>query len=229
MPWPYPNGVEPRIEIDHELRLDEIISEVPVCKHCASTSLRNNGSYTSRRWDEKRQAYICRDCHGTGYLPLGQWLERDPMCSPHGRSGPRKSRPTAVCDCGSVNLRPKGWRAHGGGRQQAECADCGKRFVLDVGLIVAGARNTDHEQHFALPSAAEEAAALVKLFESGDCDCEEIRALIRVSESERRCLEFLADAGMLGAHNVRRMLQFREQVLEIFEGLAKEFPAVKDR
>jgi hypothetical protein len=222
VPWPYPNGSTPRIEIDHELRADpdEIVSEIPVCKHCSSQSLRNNGSYTSRRWNETRQAYICRDCHGTGYLPLGVWLARDEMVSPHGRSGPRKSRPVAICDCGSENLRPRGWRAHGGGRQQAQCLDCGLRFVLDAGVILPiPARNTDHEVHFALPSAAEEAAGLIRLFESGQCDIEEIRVLIRVSESERRCLEFLADAGMLAAHNVRRMLQFRENVLEIFNGL----------
>jgi hypothetical protein len=56
-PTGYPNGVEPRIEIDHELRPDpdEIVSEIPVCKHCDSTSLRNNGSYTSKRWNETRQ------------------------------------------------------------------------------------------------------------------------------------------------------------------------------
>jgi hypothetical protein len=133
----------------------------------------------------------------------------------------RKSRPAAICDCGSVNLRPRGWRQFASdGRQQAECRDCGKWFVLDAGVIVSGARNTDHEHHFALPDAAEEAAGLVRLFETGECDCEEIRALIRVSESEKRCLEFLADAGMLAAHNVQRMLQFREKVLEIFNRLA---------
>jgi hypothetical protein len=75
-------------------------------------------------------------------------------------------------------------------------------------------------EHEWRPDPVDEAVALVKLFESGECDVEEIRTLIRVSEGERRCLEFLADAGMLAAHNVRRMLEFRENVLEIFNGLA---------
>jgi hypothetical protein len=110
----------------------------------------------------------------------------------------------------------------GGGRQLAECIDCGKRIVLDPGVEIPGGRNSDREQHFALPSAAEEATALVKLFETGQCDVAEIRALISVSESERRCLEVLSDNGMLASTNVRKMLEFREKVLELFNGLAAQ-------
>jgi len=218
--WPYPYGTQPRIEADHELRADpdEIVLETPVCKRCSPEDLQANGSYTSRRWNEKRQAVICRSCGRSCYLPLGIWLPRDELASPHGRSRPRKSRPSAVCDCGIVNLKPRGWRAHGGGRQLAECADCGKRIVLDPGVIVPGARNT--EQQFALPDAAEEGEALVKLFESGQCDVAEIRELIAVSESEKRCLEFLSSAGMLASSNVHKMLEFREKVLELFNDLA---------
>src|SRR5438552_2812869 len=74
--WPYPNGIEPVIDVDHELRPDpdEIISEVPICKHCNSTNLRPNGSYLSVRWDERRDAVVCKDCRRGCYLPLGQHL-----------------------------------------------------------------------------------------------------------------------------------------------------------
>jgi hypothetical protein len=108
----------------------------------------------------------------------------------------------------------------GGGRQLAECMTCKKRIVLDPGVEIPGGRNSDREQHFALPSAAEEAAGLIRLFETGQCDVEEIRELIRVSEGERKCLEFLAERGMLAAHNVSKMLEFRARVLELFDGLA---------
>ena len=222
MAWPYPNGVVPRPDnVDHPLRPDpdDIVSAVPTCKHCGSTNLRNNGSYTSKRWNETRQAVVCRACNGSAYLPLGVWLRRDEMTLPHGRSGPRKSRPTAVCDCGSERLRPRGWRAHGGGRQQAQCEDCGKRFVLDAGVVIPGARNVDHETHWQLPDAAEEAAALVKLFETGESDVAEIRELIAVTPGERRCLELLAARGMLANNNIAVMLRFRHDVLRKFDNL----------
>lgn len=66
---------------------------------------------------------------------------------------------------------------------------------------------------------AEEAAALIKLFENGECKIAEIRELIAVTPGERRCLEFLMARGMLAATNVEPMLRFRDDVLRIFDGL----------
>jgi hypothetical protein len=110
------------------------------------------------------------------------------------------------------------------------CNLCNRNFPLIPGKIVEGKQTdrigrrmapvtTDHE--FQLPSAAEEAAALVRLFESGNSDLEEIRDLIRVTDSERRCLEFLEEQGMLAAGNVARIIGFRERVLEEFNALVQ--------
>jgi hypothetical protein len=219
--WPYPTGSAAKSidTVDHDLRPDpdETVSEVPVCKFCKSRNLRNNGSYVSVRWNEKRQAVVCRDCGRGSYLPLGQWLERDPMVSPHGSSRPRRSRPKAICDCGSLNLRPRGWRAHGGGRQLVECVDCRKRFVLDAGVTISGARNS--EPHFALPDASEEANALFIVAKSDHCDFEAMREVIGYTQNERECLQFLANQGVLAGRNVEEMLNFRDRVLEKFNSL----------
>jgi hypothetical protein len=218
--WPYPAGVIPQPDsVDHELRFDqdEIISEVPTCRHCGSENLANNGSYTSKRWNEKRQQILCRSCHRVSYLPLGVWLPRDEMASPHGSSRPRKSRPTATCDCGSVDLKSRGFRMSGGGRQLAECMTCGKRIVLDPGVEIPGGRNADREQHWQLPDVSEEANALFIAAKSED-DFEGMREIIGYTEAEKKCLELLSAQGVL-ANGYEALLRFRDDVLDKFNSL----------
>jgi ribosomal protein L37AE/L43A len=70
-----------------------------------------------------------------------------------------------------------------------------------------------------LPSPAEEAAALIRLYENGECDIAEIREVISVSQSQRRCLEALADMGMLARTNIEAMVRFRDRVMERFNSL----------
>jgi hypothetical protein len=168
--------------------------------------------------DAVRQRVQCRACKRYFCLPPLETIEAKP-----GR--PKVSR--SVCECGSTDLQRCGW--HFDGRQRARCNACHKEFNLPPGILAPG-KSTDtlgrrihysdgQEHEFQLPSAAEEAAALVQLFESGQCDIEEIRVLIRVTDDERRCLEFLACAGMLAATNVQKAMEFRDRVLEIFDGL----------
>ncbi len=221
--------------------MSEIAQAAPACPYCESHDLQPRGwrrPHVEGRTrtaigincneDATRQRVQCRNCRKYFALP--------PLVRIEAKNGrPKVSR--TVCACGSTDLRRAGW--HEDGRQHVRCNVCEKEFALPLGIVAATPEKLDsigRRIHFSAvaerdwrPDPVDEAVALIKLFESGECDCEEIRALIRVSESERRCLEFLADAGMLGAHNVRRMLQFREQVLEIFDGLAKEFPAAKER
>jgi hypothetical protein len=102
------------------------------------------------------------------------------------------------------------------GKRRWHCVDCDRSFIADD-IAAVDRRKLAHFDADGDP--AEEAAALVKLFESGECDVEEIRELIRVSESERRCLEFLASAGMLASANVEAMVKFRADVLQQFNNL----------
>jgi len=81
-------------------------------------------------------------------------------------------------------------------------------------------------QHFDGDDPAEEAAALIRLLENGQCDADEIRELIAISESERQCLQFLADQGMLASVNVEATVKFRDRVLEKFNNLVDAEMAV---
>jgi len=103
------------------------------------------------------------------------------------------------------------------GKRRWSCVDCNRRFIADDSAAFVDHRKVEHFDPD--DSVDEEAKALFKLYENDECDADEIRELIRVSEGERHCLEFLAQAGMLASANVEAMLSFRDRVLGKFNNL----------
>jgi len=221
--WPNPNGRAPKsiATIDHPLRPDpdEIISEVPTCRHCgATTNLIANGSYLSRRWDERRQQVICRTCGRGSYLPLGMRLRRKPARAPAEQFILADDARPLCPFCSGTDIQRKGILHCG--TQRWFCTKCRRRFVSRrYRRATLDRRKISHFDTPETPDAAEEASALLRLFENGECGIDEIRELIRVSESEKRCLQFLADQGMLASTNIEYMIKFRNDVLEKFNSL----------
>jgi hypothetical protein len=204
------------------------------CPHCNGTDLRGRGyqrpnvNGRSRTAigincgeDAIRQRVQCQTCRRYFALAPLERIEARP-----GR--PKVSR--SACDCGATDFRPAGWFEDG--RQSVRCNQCGKEFALQPGRVVMG-KETDSlgrkieyscEHEWELPSAADEAAALLRLFESGlFCDADEIRNLIRVTDSQARCMEFLEAQGMLASGSAARVIEFRSQVLLQFEKLVFKF------
>ena len=228
--WPYPAGVIPQPDnVDHELRPDpdEIVSATPRCKHCNSTSLRNNGSYTSVRWNETRQQYFCRDCRGTGSLPLGQWLPRDEMALPHGRTGPRKSRPVqqeeiiladdrrpACPFCNGTEINRRGILPCG--TQRWFCRVCQKRFVSAAHRHATLDRRK--VQHWDEIDPREEATFLFR-YAVRHGNVANVREDIGISDHEKNDLEFLVADGVLPRAEVDEAIRFRVQVLQVFDEL----------
>jgi hypothetical protein len=204
----------------------EIAQAAPACPYCESQDLQPRGwrrpNVEGRtrtaigincNEDAIRQRVQCRNFNKYFALPPLERIEAKP-----GR--PKVSR--SVCACGSLDLRPAGWTPDG--RQMVRCNLCNKTFSLQPGMLVQGkptryAHYRDVQEHEWRPDAAEEASALLKLFESGECAIEEIRELISVTEAEKSCLAFLASAGMLAESNVQYMIRFRDDVLQRFNNL----------
>jgi hypothetical protein len=214
--WPYPAGRNPRPEltVDHPLRPDpDDIAEVPTCKHCGSANLRPNGSYLSVRWDERRDAVVCRDCHRSCYLPLGQHLSRKPERAPEQFVIADDRRP-ACPYCQGVRVTRRGVLPCG--TQRWYCAACKRRFVSAAHRRATVDRR--FASHWEPDNPDEEARALFAMAKQTGA-FEDMREVIGYTESEKRCLEFLASAGMLADTNLEAMLKFRDDVLHKFDSL----------
>lgn len=79
----------------------------------------------------------------------------------------------------------------------------------------------DHRRvaHFDADDADEEAWSLFHSAKHVGANFQEMRETIGYTEAQRRCLQFLADQGLLASANVEAILKFRDRVLEKFNGL----------
>jgi hypothetical protein len=206
----------------------------PACPFCGGKDLRNAGynrpkadaqfrvnDHHNEGEDAVRQRAQCRTCRRYFVLPP---LVRLP-------SGYKKKIRTA-CDCGSTDLRRRGW--YFDGRQHVTCNHCGKQFALSGDVVPVrtardrlGRRNPNRarvqpqEWVWQWPDPQEEAAALLALaMQNGDF--EETRELITVSEMERQVLGLFVAIGIYRSSFVESALKFRSEVLLAFEQLREQ-------
>lgn len=225
--WPYPRGRTPRPLAQDRSSEAEIVateeqrSTTPQCKHCGSLNVRGNGSYLSKRWDERRQAVLCRDCRRSCYLSLGQHLppKPAPVASTEQFVTANDARP-ACPFCSGTSIRRRGLIRTRSGQttQRWYCGRCERRFVSAAHRVAAMDRR--RISHWESDDAQAEASFLHIAVQNGAVDVTTIRETIAVNESDLRILDLLIREGALDRHEVEMALSFRGRVLEIFEGLA---------
>jgi transposase-like protein len=231
--WPYKAGCTPRevSTVDHDLRPDPdaIVSTVPICKHCGSANLRRNGSYLSIRSDERRDAVVCKDCHRSCYLPLGQHLARKLSVATQEEFILADDARPACPFCGGheVNRRGLIHLSSGGTTQRWRCRSCMKRFVSAAHRVAT----VDHRkvQHWESISPKDEAIFLFR-FACRNGNIADVRQDIGISDQEKNDLEFLVSDGVLPRAEVDDAIWFRAQVLEAFDKLvhARELQFLAD-
>jgi hypothetical protein len=172
----------------------------PPCPSCASTDV---WRHSARRWS-------CRWCR--------HWFVSEPKLRSDNTSG--HSGISAFEGKWLVRIQIPGKRLTVGEYETLELAEqalaaAKLQFAEPAAPVVPNCSEDAHKPD----DAAEEAAALVKLVEQGDCNPREIRELIGYSDAERRCLEFLASQGMLASAQVTAVLSFRDRVMEQFNHL----------
>ncbi len=205
----------------------EIVS-APACKHCASQNLMREGFYKSKILEEqgeRRQIVRCGDCNRFTYLAAGVVLPVK-----HQASGERLRRQIAVRTAvyeetkDVADVRPSCPRCGGDkiqrhrkmkdGKRCWECNDCHRSFVAEDSPALVDHRRISH---FEEVTPEQEAKFLYHYAKRTD-SIERVREDIGYTESEKRCLQFLCDAGML-ASGYEAMLRFRDDVLQKFNNL----------
>ncbi len=187
------------------------------CPQCHSQNLRPAGWFTSRRYEERHQDVQCRECGRYSRLDVGVVLPKKEFSSPARivpdvliANDPRPSCP----HCGGHRIQRRDRQRTG--RRRWYCADCDRRFVADESAAFLDHRKA---QHFEEDDPQEEAEELFRSAKRVGANFQEMRETIGYTEAQRRCLQFLADQGLLASGNVEAMLSFRDRVLEKFNNL----------
>jgi hypothetical protein len=202
---------------------------VAECKHCQSQNLIREGWYRSKLLEEqgqRRQIVRCGSCNRFTYLAVGAVLP-----TKHQASGERLRRQIATRTViyeqtkDVTDIRPNCPRCGGSkiqrhrkmkdGKRCWECVDCRRSFVAEDSPALVDHRRISHFEEI----SAEEEARFFYHYALRTGTIEDLRRDIGYSESEKKCLEFLAANGMLANTNIAPMLKFRDDVLQKFNSL----------